>query len=348
MVGTWGSVTFGPIETPAMNARKNAHLLWSVPMVLAAFIVVKPTFGQTACDSVQILELEYGPFTDTALIVVAQNTADQFLSVPLFSLRNEAGDTLTQEIFTSFALGEVPQTHVMPLLPGESLPASPFLGSIALSYNTMEGAVTCIFPYNGDLCPTETCIPLRVFVYRFGPDDPVTTSFLWNVTNNDGDTLSNGTFTLLAGGQQQDDAELCLPPGNYALHIDQNGNEGIQFAYGVSLDDYSVEGPIDELPAGGQAVLPFSYYPACVSVTNGILEEPKEELLISIHGSLMQVRDGTGDPLERITITDMSGRILWIDDPNSSEVIIDLSRFSPGLYLLHHNRMQQAQRFFIP
>lgn len=61
--------------------------------------------------------------------------------------------------------------------------------------------------------------------YRGGP---------LHVDDEDGLELAAGTFVLDIDNQNAYGQEVCLPPGNYTLHLDQVGFVGGQLYYGMT------------------------------------------------------------------------------------------------------------------
>jgi hypothetical protein len=317
---------------------------------LGALLVSSSLAAQSACDSVQIHLLQYAPFTDTALIVVAQNNGTEFLSYPQFSLIATGGDTLARENINFFGLGPSAQTHLVPLIPGEDLPSTPFTGTLELRYITVNGDASCAFPFSGGLCPTTFCTPLNVYLYNFGTFEVFTADFPWNVTNSEGLVVGSGTLSIDADDQQQDFGELCLAPGHYELHVSQDGDVGEHYMFGVTQGEamFNVSGPSAELQAGSQATLPFSYYPACISGTNAIDEVRTTAPRILADGrQVMIIRDGL--PLGQLAVFDSTGRRVQRTSTSASSIAIDLSGAAPGAYVVRSvTGTWPAQRFILP
>lgn len=323
-----------------------------LPGALAVVLALPAHAQDPHCDSVAIHTLEYHPYTDTALIVVAQSMAQQFFfSYPQFSLVNAETDTLARESVNFFGLGWAPQTHHVPLLPGMALPASPFEGELVLDYMSMTNG-RCVFPFTGSLCPDTVCIPMGVYLYSFGTSELVTTSFTWSVTNAAGGVVGSGTLAIDADDQQQDHAPLCLPPGHYEVHVAQNGDVGEQYLVGVTQGEnaFTVTGPSMELLAGGQITLPFSYYAPCIAGTNAVPEVSWAAVFLALDGDRLRLTHADGASVGKVEVCDAQGRRVATDNIPSPSGTIALDGLRSGLYLVRPigTTTWATQRFILP
>lgn len=317
---------------------------------ISALILSGTANAQSSCDSLQILAIQYAPFTDTAMQVIVMNETSELFGYPQFSLINEAGDTLVTESLNFFGIGwNAPSVHRMDLRPGQELPETPFTGTLSLTYFTGDGTPTCIFPIEDEpLCPQETCTPFQVFLYNNAPvTELVTDVFPWNIMNEENEIVASGSLQIDALDQQQAMEEACLPPGQYMMNIEQNGSAGITFTIGVTQNAFMQNGPMDTLMADGSITMPFTYYPVCVGIGMSIEESEPSAPLIALNDRMMQISDRNGSQLGRIMIFDPAGRAMRTITTSASIATIDLSGEAAGVYLLRSMDGKWRARKFI-
>lgn len=327
--------------------RALAHCLLLPGLLLLSSYPVR---AQDPCDSLEILHVRYHPFFDTVVNVTTDGTGTQFFSGPQFNLIDEQGDTIARQPFEFFGIGGGIQTNHLQLLPGEQLPSSPFSGSLVL-YAWIDGPDTCTWAVGTDLCPPDSCIPLNVYLYSQAPGgQPFTTSFTWQVHDSLHTTVASGILEINVFGQQQDIADLCLPPGHYELHLQQAEDIGVEYAVGVSQggDPFIDSGPSTTLQPGGQVMLPFDYYAPCISGSNGIGEAVPIAPVLIVDGHTVHLNSAKGSALGSIAVLDATGQLVRSIDARSSTASVDLSGLAAGVYLLRPtNASWPAQRFVL-
>ncbi len=310
------------------------HLL---PIAASALLLAGTTHAQNSCDSLQILAIQYAPFTDTAMQVIVLNNGEELFGYPQFSLIDVNGDTLVSEALNFFGIGwNTPSVHRMDLLPGMELPATPFTGTLMLQYFTGDGTPVCTFPIgNAPLCPQEECTPFQIYLYNNAPSiGLVTDVFPWTITNDEDVVVASGTLAIDAMDQQQDMVPACLASGEYVLHVEQSGSEGTTFSLGVTQSELMTNGPGATLDAGGAIELPFIYYPKCVELGMKIEEDALSTPLINVNNGMLRVTDRNGSALGTMMIMDAAGRSVQVVEALNSCIGIDLSNKAPGMYFV--------------
>ena len=308
-----------------------------LPIATSTLLVAATANAQSSCDSLNIVGLQYAPFTDTAMQVIVMNESQDIFGYPQFSLIDANGDTLVSEELNFFGIGwNTPSTHRMDLRPGQQLPPTPFSGTVSLLYFTGTGTPTCTWPIeNEPLCPQEACTSFQIYLYNNSPAiGLVTDVFPWNITDDEGAIVASGSLAIDAADQQQDMVPACLPPGEYVLHMSQNGSEGTTFSLGVTQSELMTNGPSGTLSAGGAMDLSFTYYPVCVGLGMSIDEQIAVAPIMIVNDGQLKITDRNGSALGAVVVYDASGRAVHRTDAQTSSMTIDLSGNSPGPYLL--------------
>lgn len=314
-------------------------------------LLPQATTAQDHCDSLQILHLQYHPFTDSIMNVLVDNTGTHFFSGPLFHLLSAESDTVALGIYEFFGISGGEQTHHMDLAPGVTTPTTPFSGSLVLLSYGWNGPDTCTWPVQAALCPPGDCTPLNVYLYNATTwSEPFTTSFGWNVSAVGGGVVASGTLAIDANGVQQVIGDLCLPPGQYVLHMEQPEAVGVQYTFGLCQggEQFLNPGPTANLSSGGQLDLPFSYYASCLTGTDGVLEPTASAPMLVVDGRALRVSTSDGTSLHQLSVVDPTGRVLLRTRTSASSAVLDLQALPAGAYLLCGEKGWSAQRFVLP
>lgn len=316
------------------------------PAAAAALLAPAAVHPQGTCADLNVLSVTYAAFNSTSVEVVAHTDPGSFFSYPSFSLVNEMGDTITREEINFFGIGENVQTHSSPVVDGQSLPPTPFVGDLVLTYYDLEGTGTCVYPFNGPLCPLTFCEPLQVFMFNSG--SVVDASFDWTMTDADGMVIGSGDLTIEASDQQTDLDELCLNPGTYTLHMEQTSGLAGAFQYGVTRQLFMSAGPQSIFFQNQENHLPFDFFEPCFEGANSIVEATANgiSLLVVEQRLILERRDGT--PLGTVEVLDASGRLLHRSGTNGTQTSIDLGPLSSGIFLVRLPNTSFVQRFILP
>lgn len=317
-----------------MNMQQALHVsarCWcfalpvAVPMHLTA---------QNTCADLTIVSIHYAAFNDSVIEVVAQAAEGSFFSYPQFSLIDTQNDTLTRENVNFFGIGQGPQTHSSVVVPGHVLPSSTFSGTLLFSYSGPGEENYCTFPISGSLCPPGPCVDMEVFVYRQALPPLVSTSFNWTVSDGSGAPVGTGTLAIDAATGQLGLAELCLPPGQYSVHIHQNDAVGDQFYFGVGQRNFTVSGPLEGLMPGGEADLAFTLQARCIAGPNEIRESRSSAPTLMLNNRVLTISTTNGGPLGPVEILDSSGRCVQRGSSTSSTATMDLGDLACGVHVV--------------
>lgn len=326
--------------------RTRQVTLWSFLLLLLPQL----TTAQDHCDSLTIQHLRYHPFTDTLMTVRVDNTSSHFFSNPFFQLLSAENDTLAVGVFAFFGISQVPQTHHLALRPGVPLPATPFTGGLVLYSFDWTDQDTCTWAVETELCPPGPCTPLNVYLYSLaGNNGPFTTSFNWTVSALGGTAVASGTLAIDADQQQQAIADLCLPPGQYMLHLEQPEDIGLLYTVGLCQegDQFTNIGPAAHLQPGGAVDLPFDYYLPCFTGTNSVPEAQAAAPTLMVDGRVLRVRSADGAPLGELRVVDTTGRQVLRMKATSASAALDLLGAPAGVYLLSGAGAWPAMRFVL-
>lgn len=317
------------------------HLLFGLFAVIPL-----SSYGQLSCAGLEILSLEYAPFTDTALQVIVVDTSGSLFSGPYFSLIDSNGDTIAREQQHFFGLTSMPSAHRLDLLPGAPLPDALFEGTLVLRYLTVDGEWFCNIPVEVDLCPPDECIGLMVVVYNanVGQD---TASFQWNITNGMQEVVADGILEIDTPAQEGALAQLCLVPGEYELEVQQIGANGVGFQAGLTQGNHQLGVPYEEFDAGEGIQIPFTYYSSCVASGMVIEEDLAPTLQLVVNDGTLVINEPSNEPLGNVVILDASGRRVRSVNSKGPEITIDLSGLAAGVYLVDQIGKKAAARRFL-
>ncbi len=317
------------------------HTLLALPGVLSAQF----------CDSLEITSVQYAPFGG-GLHVLLHNASTELLSVPTFDAYDANGDTLVLGAFNFFGIGPgVTQLHQLPLVAGASEAASPFTGTLLLHYQDEVDDQTCLYPFIAiDLCPApQPCIPLLVYAYQQG--GLVETDLDWSVSDADNIVQADGVLHMDGTGFGYATAELCLPPGAYSMHMEQDVPAGNILQVGMTQAGFAYsDGTNTQLPVGGSVDHAFGFYASCIDDEQTINEPGAEAPTVFIEGRVLWITSLDGSALGPMIILDDMGRTVRSIRANADRIAADLSALAPGAYLVRSIGPEiswAAQRFIL-
>ncbi|QQR86824.1 MAG: T9SS type A sorting domain-containing protein [Flavobacteriales bacterium] len=300
--------------------------------------------GGSPCDSLFIMELQYGAFDDSTVNVTVENYSSALFDYPGFILLDDNGDTIAIETVNYFGIGVGPQLHTLSVQPGAMLPTGTVIGTLQL-WTGFYTAEACAFPVDQSLCPPGPCSPLSISIGNMG-GAMVNSTFAWEVLDSLGATsLGSGQMTL--GAAQMDTANLCLPPGMYQLQMSQPAPSGGQLVMGAADQPYDTPSLSQAFVQGTTNTLALPFYPLCADFSNSIPETtPGSELTVVLRDNQLLV--SAGAHLGRLTVHDMQGRALMNAQANNTSHLLDISGLAAGAYLLWSSSGVNARQFVKP
>jgi hypothetical protein len=291
--------------------------------------------GLTACDSLEI-DVQWAPFTDTALVVHVLNHGNGQYNYPNFIFYDAGGDTLAKETVNFFAIIAGGQSwHTLDIQPGVTIPSGTFSGGLEL-WVLFGDSIACSFPFIDDLCG-PTCDTLVPFMVNTG-GALVTANIAWSIiSDSTGSVIGSGTFDLNPLEQQDFDTVECVPPGAYTLIVNHplavggqlqiSAQAGGNFLASLPWETFTQDGIPDSLS--------FEWYPGCYDSSNGIKPLPVNgSIQLMMEGEQLQLAASDGKALGDALLLDINGRVLAHYRMPGSSGSLDLSGIAHGTYLL--------------
>lgn len=286
--------------------------------------------GGYPCDSLAIASVEWQAFADTAVMVHAINTSTEIFSYPNFILYDAQGDTLAVETVNFFGIAG-DSWHTLDLVDGATMPEGPFQGTLAL-FTGFGVELACTFTGTWDLCPPAPCSAMTVAMLNQG-GALVLGDFAWNIQDSQGSTVGAGVFTL-TNDAQFDSAQVCLPPGAYAITVLPLGDPtGGQPVFSVFHESGSV--PLQPVTWTPPVPLLFNFFGPCAGGPQAIGEPEAIAMLYAIAGGTLRVWRTDGRPVGPLELIDVTGRVLaQVASATTSEVALPLPAHFAGILLL--------------
>ncbi|MEO5585157.1 MAG: T9SS type A sorting domain-containing protein [Flavobacteriales bacterium] len=281
----------------------------------------------SACDSLILESLTWSPFNDTTLLVHILNPTATLFDYPSFTLLADNGDTLAKETINTFGIG-TDNYNTMDIPAGTIMPASPFNATLQLRSGQQ---LACTWNLPVDLCPPGDCSPVVLDLRNFGPGTS-TGIFTYSIRNA-GNTVAEGSFELMNFQQYVQDT-ICLPPGNYLMEIiPQQGPNGGQPEFGVSLTPMIV-GPHAPVIWTTLSAIAFPFYEHCVDIGQGIAETAPSVLKVTRSATGMEVFTTDSRALGSIHVFDAQGRVVGAVNEQGSRHLFNTAGWSSGLYVI--------------
>ncbi|MBK8339473.1 MAG: T9SS type A sorting domain-containing protein [Flavobacteriales bacterium] len=322
----------------------RALLLVSGALALPAMVC-----AQALCSDLVVEHMWYAAFDSTAVEVVLTNNGGMEFSGPSMELVDSNLDTIAGGQLSWFVLPSGTNTHTLPLLQGMTLPETPFTGEAILHYQTLGGPEICILPLSEiELCPPLPCTEFYLGIHQI--DTAVIATIDWSVTDSDGNSAASGAIALDTINPWQRIDTLCLPPGNYELHVQPAVFSPFgQFYCQLFRDPQVFPNPTVVIEGDDTGHLPFSYYAPCTEDDNAIAEPAPNALQCVLIGNLLHLTNTTANGLGAIELFDAHGSSIAHRNVNSSMTIFDLTGQAPGLYLIRarDGNMTKTQRFIL-
>lgn len=286
--------------------------------------------GGSSCDSLEIISVQYGAFSDTALVVHLYNGSTNIFSYPNFILLDADGDTLAAETTSSFGfVGE--SWHILTIHDGALLPTGPFEGTLQL-WTLFTTELACEWNTTFDLCPPPPCSDLVPTLQNFG-GGLVIGLFNWSITDTDAMVVASGQFQM-TDTAQYDTSHVCLPPGTYSMTVTPLGDPtGGQPVFNVATEGF-ISGPSQAVTWIPPLPMPFSFYAPCADISEGLSEPAAGSIIARPFGDAVRVWRTDGDAIGPVSLFDAQGRLVARDSTSSSELILPLAGGTSGPLIL--------------
>lgn len=293
----------------------------------------------TDCDSLDIISARWGVFSNEQIVLTVANGSSDLFDYPGFVLLDGEGDTLAKETVNYFGISQGPQEHFLDILPGVVIDGNTVNGDLYL-WSGFYTEQECQWAVNWDLCPAQECTTVMPYLWNLG-DALITVSVPYTLENEDGLELSAGTFYLNINSQSVYGQEVCLPPGNYTLHLDQVGFVGGQLYYGMTTSMANSE-LVQESYVQGTAVndKDFAVFGPCIDASNGIASHASGSgLSLSMDGDRWIVGALDKSPIGLFQLLDIHGRIMRTGIISTDRGGIDLAGLATGSYVFRSERL---------
>jgi len=315
-----------------------------------SLLALAPASAQSPCTELNVEHLQYDAFNPAALELVVNNQSSEIFSYPSFMLVGTQGDTLAREQVSFFGIGTGPQAHYMVAEPGVTFPTSPFDATLLL-YGGFGDTLYCSWDLTDiALCPSDTCIQAEIYLTNTGTLMEFF-AYYWVTDTDLGAPVANGFVEMDEISSTHFDT-LCLPPGNYLLEfspfspIDTNYIVGISTSYMFSLGTNTAQQQ-DPTPLD----LAFSWYEACIGISNGLAEQGSSDLVMVIDHDQLRLTDPEGAALGDITLWSSDGRLIAARSTNANTAELSMHDLAPGILLARvvgPNGTLFTQRIFNP
>ncbi|TVR37549.1 MAG: T9SS C-terminal target domain-containing protein [Cryomorphaceae bacterium] len=301
-------------------------------LFFAATLMNQFALGQMGnCDSLSITRMEINPFNMNQILVRAEYTDfDNFITHPGFLVAdaNQATIALEEVFFFGMATDQV---HTMEIIDMTVLPNTPIPGELQLWSLFYEG-FECAFPGPFLLWPELDCVPLVLSISRAG-GTPLFTNVEWTLSQN-GMEMESGTV-VFNGENTQEQVPFCLQQGcGYTLELNVEDLEGVGFTYNLHYGNFFAIGATGGVLEPGFVSHDFNLY-ECL-VTNVEEAAPLEfSMYPNPSSGFFQVSSSRNQPLQSVTVSDLSGRMFLHESANHQSIIhVDASSWPAGMYIV--------------
>lgn len=323
-------IPIGPLPSGSYTIVINGTFVGDfAPQPEHSFIVSGGPLA-TACDSLDLLGVQWSPFNAGHIEVMVANGSSDLFNYPAFVLLDDQGDTLAVEQPNYFGIGGGPQIHTLVVHPGGQVPAGPFQATLHL-WTYFFDTLACELPVTVDLCPTVPCVPVQVHLGNFGGAS-VSGLFDWNVLDTGGNAVASGVLEL--GTPQFDTATVCLPPGEYVLAMVQPQPMGGQLQYGVNAGPLGSSILSEPFLAGGAVnELPFTLYGECINPGQSI-PAPPEARGLHVHQEAGRLIVSAGAPMGQVELVDVQGRSCARVREGGTRAVFEVGALASGVFLV--------------
>jgi len=296
------------------------------------FLISSTTFGQTACDSLDIISIQYSPFTDSVIVVsVENNNSNEIFDYPGFVLIDSNGDTVARETVNYFGIVQQ-SVHQLVVRPGVQNPLENFVGVLQL-YTGFYSDFACEWQLNEPLCPSNECDSIILAFENYG-GALVLGDFAWSLLDSADAVIESGTFTMEAQGQHWEE-RLCIPKGMYSYTLIALGEPtGGGPTMTASLPTLYASATIQQYFNWSEVnVMEIPFYMNCIGAQspNGIEEAKTVGIDIIRNGNFLSVR--SSKPMQQIELYTVDGKLVASLAPKSNLVNLP-SELLHGLYFV--------------
>ncbi|MCF8464688.1 MAG: T9SS type A sorting domain-containing protein [Flavobacteriales bacterium] len=298
------------------------------------FLFSSTAFSQTACDSLDIISVQYSPFTDSVIVVsVENNNTEIIFDYPGFVLIDNNGDTLAKETVNYFGIGQQ-SVHSLTVRPGVQNPLENFVGVLQL-YTGFFSDFACEWQLNEPLCSTNECDSLILAFENWG-GALVLGDFAWSLLDSADVVIESGTFSMEAQGQHWEE-RFCLPKGMYsytliALGEPTGGGPTMTASAGVWYNSPTIQQYFSWFD-NDSSTLEIPLFMNCFGVQppNGIEEQETENIEIVRNGNSLSVR--SEKQMQQIELYAVDGKLMGTYAPKSNLILLP-TELPHGLYFV--------------
>jgi hypothetical protein len=283
-----------------------------------------------ACDSLDILSLEWSPFTDTALVLHVVNSSSNIFAYPGFLLYDQEGDTLAEEIVNAIGIG-VDSWHTLTVNPGADLSNPSFVGGLEL-WTGFYSEQACAWNIPVELCPTGPCSPLYPTMVNTGGG--MTEGVIpWQILDDQNVQVASGSFVMDQLNQIDNDT-ACLPPGDYTLVASYPDQLLGQPQIYIASPNWQASTPSQPFQSGGQANNhPFTFYGPCAG-SNSIEDHSAfRPPVVMITDDQLVIQSADQRALGQVQVNDATGKLIASTKSTEQRWHMPIAALSAGLYL---------------
>jgi len=324
------TITLGMLDAGQYTIVINGTQVDDLAAVGQHFFEV--TTGGAACDSLDVISIQWHPFTDTSIVIHVSNmNLNTLFDYPNFILFDANGDTLAMEITNFFGIG-IDNWHVLPLVQGAVVPESPFFGTLEL-WTGFTTELACSWTPLFDLCPADPCVAVYPTIQNFGGGLAIG-EFDWTISDTNANIMGSGTWTMTDTIQYVQDT-ICLPPGSYTMDcFPQDPPSGGQSTFGIQAAGW-LNGPNTPVVWSLPTPLEFDLFEACIDGTNGLPNVAlANEPSIQIIGTTAYISNSGSEPLGSIILYDAQGKSVVTKVVNKNSASLDLQGLAVGMHIL--------------
>jgi hypothetical protein len=284
-----------------------------------------------ACSGLDLISLEWHPFTDTAVVVHVQNnnSTSELFDYPNFILLDNDGDTLAKETVNFFGIG-ADSWHVLRVQPGADL-STPVNGILEL-WTGFTTQLACSWSFSDhELCPATECTLLYPVLQNVGGALSIGT-FSWVMSDANG-IAASGQFELTAESQS-DEEVICVPPGNYEFSIAADEPTGGQLNLNIYGDGF-LGGPSNSVAGSGQATFfLFSLLEPCIDGTNSIPTTAPKAPTVQSMGDVIRITTSTFPTDPELSLMDAQGRCIARTRRTGTTTDLKVGHLPTGVYVV--------------